>query len=83
MFSQDNVVILRIWSELTSAKLWRFSLLPQAYPYIPMEWRSAPSALNAHDLTSIGTLFCYLHAAAGFPVNSTWLASIHAGKFAS
>ena len=81
MFSQDNVVILRGWRELTGAKIWRFSLLPQEHSSIPTKWRSSPSALNAHDLPIIGALVCYLHAAAGFPVKSTWLAAIHAGKY--
>ena len=83
VFSQDNVVILRGWSELTGAKLCRFSLLPKAHPSIPTKWRSPPSVLNDHELPSIGSLICYLHAAAGFPVKYTWLASIHAGNFAS
>jgi hypothetical protein len=40
-------------------------------------------ALNAHDLPSVGALVNYLHAAAGFPIKSTWLASIKAGNYAS
>jgi hypothetical protein len=43
----------------------------------------APAALNAHDLPSVLALVHYLHAAAGFPVKSTWLAAIKAGNFAS
>ncbi|KAL7478323.1 hypothetical protein ACHAW6_004092 [Cyclotella cf. meneghiniana] len=39
----------------------------------------APTALNAHDLPSVGTLIQYLHVAAGFPLKSTWLAAIKAG----
>eukprot|EP00804_Cyclotella_cryptica_P022924 CCRYP_018758-RA/>CCRYP_018758-RA protein AED:0.17 eAED:0.24 QI:0/0/0/1/0.5/0.33/3/0/705 len=42
-----------------------------------------PTALNAHDLPSVSALVHYLHAAAGFPVKSTWLAAIKAGNFAS
>ena len=56
VLSQNNVVILRGWRELTGTNLWSFSLLPQARPYIPTEWRSAPSALNSHDLPSIVAL---------------------------
>ncbi len=40
-------------------------------------------ALNAHDLSSVGALIHYLHAAAGFPVKSTWLAAIKAGNYSS
>ena len=41
------------------------------------------AALNAHDLPSVGSLVRYLHAAAGFPVKSTWLAAIKAGNFST
>jgi hypothetical protein len=41
-------------------------------------------ALNAHDdLSSVGALIHYLHAAAGFPVKSTWLAAIKVGNYSS
>ncbi|KAL7474749.1 hypothetical protein ACHAW6_000707 [Cyclotella cf. meneghiniana] len=40
-------------------------------------------ALNARDLPWVGTLVHYLHAAAGFPITSTWLAAIKAGNYAS
>jgi hypothetical protein len=42
-----------------------------------------PAAFNTHDLPSVGALVHYLHAAAGFPVKSTWLASIKAGNYTS
>ena len=50
---------------------------------MPPEWSSGPTALNAHDLPSVGALVRYLHAATGFPVNSTWFAAIEAGNYAS
>ena len=43
-------------------------------------------AASQVDLTgkpSVGALVRYLHAAAGFPVKSTWLAAIKAGNYAS
>ena len=83
MFSQDNVVILRGWCKLTRAKIWRFSFLPQALLSLLTRRLYAPSSLNAHDLPIIGSLVYYLHTAAGFPVNSTWLAAIRAGDFSS
>ena len=39
--------------------------------------------MNEHDLPSVCTLIHYLHACAGFPVRSTWLAAIKAGNFSS
>ena len=83
VFYQENYVILRGWQEPTGDKLWHFSLHPQSHPSILTEWRSTPLDFNDHDLPSIGSLVWYLHAAAGFPVKSTWLAVIHAGSFAS
>ena len=39
--------------------------------------------MNVHDLPSVCALVHYLHAYAGFPVRSMWLAAIKAGNFAS
>lgn len=82
VFAQDGSTILQGWHEPDGAKLWRFSLLPNSEA--PPAWAMhAPAALNAHDLPSVLALVHYLHAAAGFPVKSTWLAAIKAGNFAS
>ena len=40
------------------------------------------AAYSAHDLPSVEALVRYFHAAAGFPVKSTWLKAIKAGNFA-
>jgi hypothetical protein len=82
VFAKDGTSILQGWREPDGAKLWRFSLLPnQASP--PSWASSTPTALNAHDLPSVAALVHYLHAAAGFPVKSTWLAAIKAGNYSS
>ena len=39
--------------------------------------------MNVHDLPSVCALVHYLHAYAGFPVRSMWLAAIKVGNFAS
>ena len=44
---------------------------------------SGPTALNAHDLISVGALVHYLYVATGLPVKSTWLTEIKAGDYAS
>jgi hypothetical protein len=82
VYAQDGTSLLQGWREPDGAKLWRFSLLPNHEA--PPTWALAtPVALNAHDLPSVAALIHYLHAAAGFPVKSTWLAAIKAGNFAS
>ena len=60
-----------------------FSLQPEDHPVVPPEWIFGPTAFNAHDLPSVGSLVRYLHAATGFPVKSTWPAAIKAGNYAS
>ena len=81
VFSKYNTVLLIGYQEQAGAKLWRFSLRPEhtALQQCP----TGPVALNANDLPSVGTLVRYLHAAAGFPVKSTWLAAIKEGNYDS
>jgi hypothetical protein len=78
VFAKDGSSLLQGWREPDGAKLWRFSLLPDQVS-APAWALTTPLALNAHDLPSVGALVHYLHAAAGFPVKSTWLAAIKAG----
>jgi len=82
VFAQDGSSLLQGWREPDGAKLWRFSLLPDQVS-APAWALTTPLALNAHDLPSVGALVHYLHAAAGFPVKSTWLAAIKSGNYAS
>ena len=82
VFAQDGTSLLNGWREQHGAKLWRFSLIPNKTT-TPTWAPQSPTALNAHDLPSVGALVHYLHATAGFPVKSTWLAAIKAGNFAS
>eukprot|EP00804_Cyclotella_cryptica_P009971 CCRYP_015405-RA/>CCRYP_015405-RA protein AED:0.48 eAED:0.22 QI:0/0/0/0.66/1/1/3/0/674 len=82
----DDSIVLQGWRKPTGAKLWRFPLLPDNNPshHVPLPTSTdTPSALNATNLPSVGALVHYLHAAAGFPVKSTWLATIQAGNYAS
>ncbi|KAL7502269.1 hypothetical protein ACHAXN_000895 [Cyclotella atomus] len=82
VFANDGSMLLKGWREQNGARLWRFSLIPNE-TVTPTWAMQAPSALNAHDLPSVSALVHYLHAAAGFPVRSTWLAAIKAGNYAS
>ena len=86
IFSKDNKnILLKGWRDSIGAKLWKFSLRPEDNPVSSFHPTPppTPSALNSHDLPSVGALVCYLHAAAGFPVKSTWLAAIKAGNFSA
>ena len=83
IFSKESTIILRGWRNPYGAKIWRFSLRPEDHPLVPPEWSSGPTALNAHDLPSVGALVRYLHAATGFPVKSTWFAAIKSVSYAS
>eukprot|EP00804_Cyclotella_cryptica_P030065 CCRYP_016955-RA/>CCRYP_016955-RA protein AED:0.37 eAED:0.35 QI:0/-1/0/1/-1/1/1/0/377 len=77
----DDSILLQGWREPTGAKLWRFLLLPDFNPshHVLLPTASVtPSALSATDLPSVSALVHYLHAAAGFPIKSTWLAAIKA-----
>jgi len=82
ILAPDGTTLLQGWREQAGAKLWCFSLIPSHY-ISPTPPPLPPTAINAHDLPSVSALIHYLHAAAGFPVKSTWLAAIKAGNFAS
>ena len=80
---QENFILTR-WRKRTGPKLWRFSLCPQHQPVVPTG--AATDSLkdfSAQDLPSVESLVCYLHAAAGSPVRSTWIATIKANKYSS
>ena len=86
VYAKNNkTILLKGWIDTTGAKLWRFSLRPEENHVSSIQTKSPtiPTALNTHDLPSVGALVRYLHAAAGFPVKSTWLAAIKAGNFST
>ena len=81
----NKTILLKGWRDATGAKMWRFSLRPE-YNHVSSiqpEPPTIPTALNAHDLPRFGALVRYLHAAAGFPVKSTWLAASRAVNFST
>ena len=41
------------------------------------------AAYSAYDLPSVAALIRYLHAAAGYPIQSTWLKAIGTGNYSS
>ena len=83
VLSPKGEPILQGWREDKLPRLWRFSLSPdkkQKGIYTTIS-QNKPEANNVYDLPSMEALVRYMHAAAGFPVRSTWLKSIKNGNF--
>ena len=86
VFSPEGTPILTGWRDTLGAKLWKFALKPHEKQIPPKQLDSQETSLtaySAYDLPSVQALVRYLHAAAGFPVKSTWLKAIKAGNFAT
>ena len=83
VLSSTREVILCGWQEVRSARLWRFSLLPNSQPQPPAQTSPVPKANSAHNIPSVAALIIYLHAASWFPVKSTLLSAINAVNYSS
>ena len=96
VFTQRTVTIhnknrkpfLRGWRELVGAKLRCIPLKPDLASISPLpdnnpQQETTLNAFSAYDLPSVEALVIYFHAAARYPVRSTWLRAIEAGNFAS
>ena len=71
------------WREASKSRLWRIALQPGGanLPSMPHDTNMATLlAYSAYDLPSVAALIRYFHAAAGYPVRSTWLKAISAGN---
>ena len=80
---QDKT-ILTGWRKRTGPKLWRLSFCPQHQTVAPTGSATASlKAFSDYDLPCVEALVHYLHAAAGFPVRSTWIAAIKSGNYSS
>ena len=91
-FYKNNVIkndqggspILTGWREKNEDCLWRIALTPT-----PKELPAMPNnagqtnirAYSAYDLPSVESLVRYFHAAARFPVRTTWLKDIKVGNY--
>ena len=84
IYDQEGSPILTGWRERTGASLWRIALTPT-----PEELPTMPNSLDytnlkaysAYDLPSVEALVRYFHAAAGFPVSTTWPKAIKMGIY--
>ena len=82
----NNRSILIGWREAQAPYLWRIALLPDNadIPKVPQDAaRVSLVAYSAYDLPSVEALVRYFHAAAGFPVRSTWLDAVKSVNYAS
>ena len=72
------------WREQYGPRLCKISLQPgkSNLPNIPHDAnRTTLKAYSAYDLRSVRALIRYFHAAAGYPVRSTWLKAIGSGNY--
>ncbi len=81
VFNSSNRTILTGWREPSGSKLWR--VLITGNHYQPTSTSPTYIAANAYSISNTKNLVSYFHAAAEYPVKSTWLAAINAGNFAS
>ena len=75
VLSPKGEPILQGWREDKLPRLWRVALSPfkkQKGIYTTTS-QNKPEANNVYDIPSMEALVRYMHAAAGFPVRSTWL----------
>ena len=72
--------------EQSGPRLWRISLQPDetTLPSMPHNAnRSTQKSYSAYDLPSIRALIRYFHAAASYPIRSTWLKAIGSGNYST
>ena len=83
---QQGTPVLTGWCEASGPRLWIIALKPEEenLPSMPHDANlDTLLVYSAYDLPSVAALKRYLHAAAGYPVQSTWLKAISAGNYSS
>ena len=74
------------WREQSGLRLWRIALQTDktTLPSIPYgSNKTTLQAYSAYDIPSVASLIFYFHAAAGYPVRSTWLKAIGSGNYST
>ena len=75
--------VLTGWHENSGPRIWRIDLQPNEENLTRMPNTAKMTTLeaySAYDLPSVEALIHYFHAAAGYPVRSTWLTAISTGN---
>ena len=83
IYDQGGLLILTGWMEKNGDRLWRIALtpMPEELPTMPnIADHTNIRAYSAYDLPSVEALVWYFHAAARFPVRTTWLNAIKVGN---
>ena len=75
VFTARTKPVLQGWRDLSG--LWKINDSQQANP------AATHTINNVYDLPSTATAIRFLHAAAGFPVKSTWIAAVKNGHYAT
>ena len=76
--------VLTGWIEQSGPRLCRIALKPDETTLPSITYDSNKTTLkaySAYDLPSVRALIRYFHAAAGYPVCSTWLKAIGSGNY--
>ena len=84
--NKKGTSVLPGWREVTGSRILWIALLPgeSNLPCMPNDAKQAIFvAYSAYDLPIVAALIRYFHAAAGYPVRSTWLKSMGAGNYSS
>ena len=85
VLSPKGKPILQGWRENKLPRLWQFALSPddRKEKIYTTKSQEGPEANSVYDLPSVEALVRYMHAAAGFPVKSTWIKAIKHGNYNS
>ena len=78
--------VLTCWREQSGPRLLMIAFQPDktTLPSMPYDAdKTTIKAYSAYDLPSIKALIRYFHAAAGYPVRSTWLEAIGSGNYST
>ena len=89
VYDNNNKQLLKGWRETSGSKLWRISLRPDLAncppcheePMADTQEEATIEAFSVYDLPSVEALVIYFHAAAGYPVQDTWLKEVKAGNY--
>ena len=82
VLSPQGKPILQGRREKKNPRLWQFTLSPEERKekIYTTTIQKGPEANSVYELPSVEALVRYMHAAAGFPVKSTWLKAIKHGN---
>ena len=85
IFEKKGEPVITVWRENNNTKLWNISFLPNDddSPEHNKSEKTTLGVYSAYDLPSVAALVRYFHAAAGYPVRSTWMNDTKAGNYAS